>query len=61
MQTHHSWREVPDGIDGSEYERRYALTILGEPIGFTEYAADIASLESVHVIQFFDFDQSSNQ
>ena len=44
------------GDDGTEFDQRYALTHLGQPIGLVEYACRLARGESSHVILLNDWD-----
>ena len=39
------------GTDGTSLEPFYALTSCGHPICLTEYAAEIANIKDVHVLQ----------
>ena len=50
----------PDkGTDGSTFEPLYALTTFGQPIGLTEYCAQMANQSNVHVIQFYDWNSTN--
>ena len=48
------------GTDGSDYEERYPLTSLGQPVGLAEYAYRVAKGSSTHAIQILEWNPFQN-